>query len=518
MGWDLRKPLVNMTESGTCPSVIILRYQDGSEGCPSNPARFNNQDYVQLKDHHLRKGTLFEDTTFPPNSRSLGDMSKLNLKDKVEWLRPAEILKRQKIIGEPIFCDGASRFDYGQGNLGDCWFLSAISSLTFQEDLVKEIVHIEQSFINYAGIFHFKFWRFGKWVDVVIDDLLPTCNNKLVFVHPKNGNEFWVPLLEKAYAKVCGSYSYIWGGFPSDACKDFSGGVHMTKKLREAQTAGHEIELWLALSRAFQCKSMVCCWTASIGDKLENNIAHTGLINKHAYSVTAVTEVVYGGSKVKLVRVMNPHGKTEWNGNWSDNSDLWTKVNQEDWKNHLNLNNGEFWMELKDFCHYFSRVSICCESPNFIDGDFTCQWTCMIHDGNWVAGTSSGGSPNHSTFATNPQYRIQVTNIDKEEQGDKNVFLSLMQKPLQDLTKKTFLFIGLAVYQVPAGTPQGCLKSSFFKSNTPLKQPPAYTAERELIEQHSLQPGEYVIVPFTEKANTADFVLSVYTKTDATIT
>jgi hypothetical protein len=116
--------------------------------------------------------------------------------------------------GDDVFCsrgrlfvDGSSSGDVIQGILGDCWFLSALAVLGTREDLLKKCFWRLDGYKE-SGLFVCTFHKDLTVKYVIIDDRLPVSakTGRLVFATCKDPNELWVPLIEKAYAKVIRVY------------------------------------------------------------------------------------------------------------------------------------------------------------------------------------------------------------------------------------------------------------------------------------------------------------------------
>uniref|UniRef100_A0A3B3X1H5 Uncharacterized protein n=1 Tax=Poecilia mexicana TaxID=48701 RepID=A0A3B3X1H5_9TELE len=325
---------------------------------------FEGQQYSTLKRQCLQSGLLFEDPRFPATDDSLFHQG--NRIGRVVWKRPQELCEDPH-----LFVDGISAHDLHQGQLGNCWFVAACSSLASRESLWQKVIPDwkEQEWDtekpdSYAGIFHFRFWRFGEWVDVVIDDRLPTVDNQLVYCHSNDSNEFWSALVEKAYAKVYGCYEALDGGNTADALVDFTGGVSEPVDLLEGQMATDEASRNQLFERVLKVHNrdglISCSIRATTVEDMEARL-DCGLVKGHAYAVTDVRKVRLGhgllaffkSEKLHMIRMRNPWGEKEWSGPWSDSSEEWNKVSKSE-REKLGVtvqDDGEFCFAV--FCKFF---------------------------------------------------------------------------------------------------------------------------------------------------------------------
>jgi calpain len=470
-----------------------------------------DKQYTNLVKRLKRDGKLWEDPDFPADDTSIGELP--DVKGKVEWKRAKEIHPNAQ-----FFVGGASRFDIEQGALGDCWLLAVVSSISSYPELFGHVIPKEQDMQgpDYVGVFRVRFWRFGQWVEVLVDDRLPVYRNtnRLVFMHSTDENEFWSALLEKGYAKLCGCYAHLSGGTQGEAMEDLTGGMVETLDLTPGKRPADLIEQMLKYSE--RCCLMGCSFDSAVIEQKFDN----GLIGGHAYSLTGVKAVNFQGGKQYLVRCRNPWGgHYEWKGAWADNSPEWNQISASE-KKALDLqfnDDGEFWMSYEDFVSNFTRLEVChlglesLESNQQIRGKRRLEEA--IFAGAWEKNVNAGGCINNrATFWTNPQFRFTVTDPDPSDDENKCfAVVGVMQRDVRRKSGADFLTIGFMIYEAAEGQTALLTRAQLLTKRSVGKS--TFSNSREVSAHFRLNPGTYVVIPSTFQPNLeCQFIVRILTE------
>ncbi|XP_049817199.1 calpain-9-like isoform X2 [Aethina tumida] len=470
-------------------------------------------NYESIKRHCRERGVLYEDPDFPAGPKALFQNKRPSL-HPIVWMRPHEICQRPKFIEENSLESG--KFTLEPGELGDQWLLAAVVSLALTPRFLDRVVPPDQGFNptnSYCGLFLFRFWHFGEWKDIVIDDRLPTFKGRLVHLHSSNNTHFWPALLEKAYAKFYGCYENLQQGSITRALQDITGGIVQSFVL----THQDRFITFQVLNSAVPRSSLLI---ATINQEKENKRQlrlRSGLITQHAYSVTGLARVRGVNGETPLVRLRNPWSSAEWTGPWSERSWEWDGLSTRD-KELLSVrvtNEGEFWMSFEDFARYFTHLDLVHIGPDdwMIEGALHSKqpWRAVLARRRWRAGYNAGGGPAFiETTAMNPQFHVQIP---RTSSNKCHVVVSITQyyetNPQKTKKKRPLYAIGFAVYEVPHTMQR--LTPHFVAEQKPLDVT-NHSLAREVVTFFTLPPGDYIVVPQTNIPNLdGKFLLRIFT-------
>ena len=138
------------------------------------------------------------------------------------------------------------------------------------------------------GIYKVRICKNGEWIVVTVDDYIPCFYNGGPMFSRSNGNELWVLLLEKAYAKLHGNYYTLRFGFTHHGLIDLTGCP--TETFKFGNYRGREDEFFNMLKENDEIGYMMTCETSGEDTVTEGGgpKKSSGLVSGHAYSLISV--------------------------------------------------------------------------------------------------------------------------------------------------------------------------------------------------------------------------------------
>ena len=337
----------------------------------------SNKNYKNILEDLNKTNSKFYDNEFPPNINSLikgynktKNQKKTLLQQKynnIKWIRESTINKKEKnkIFGHSFSCD-----EIKLGELSNKSFISVLTSLVDYPEIITKIFKTKEK--NENGLFCTKICKNGYLKEIIIDDFFPysKTENKLIFTSNKK-KYLWTQVLEKSYAKTYGSYNNI----------DLKTVEGILRDLTYAPVIIFDNsydDLIYLLSDAYS-KNWIIMGSSGETEASKDLLKEIGLNPEFEYPIIMVYELTFDDLRFgnqtlanttfvdenyKLVlKIRNLWSNIEWIGDWSSASSFWN----DDLKKKLDYqeNDNCFYMDLKDFKHYFSKIKICEYNDNY---------------------------------------------------------------------------------------------------------------------------------------------------------
>ena len=410
--------------------------------------------------------------------------------EDIVWLHPYEISENPRFMDK----SGMNAKDIKQGEVGDCWFMTALSLIggrkpvaimgNMDPELLEKLdsglpitcgieEQLEQGifpplFHIYVtrGMYVFRFYKDYQKRYVIIDDKIPCRQNKVpVYGQDPENNEFWVSLIEKAYAKLHGSYSALRSGFIDEALTDLTGLIPEKIKLDylKSENTPSESDVdteWKKFTSLNTIAMLGCSAQGETEGPMKYQGVNCGILSGHAYAILDFVQIpkTTGKQKSRLLRMRNPWADTEWLLKWADNSeeikennnkiiDYYKAVSQQkevskyhmvfstlEKYNSKNENDGTFFINYKDWREIFSCLFVC---QDLFKED---KYRAIRYDGCWSPETS-GGTPMNGTeeecirWGKNPYVQVSL-------QEEENLFIVVSQEDPRVKANSEYPFVG----------------------------------------------------------------------------
>ncbi|ORC88966.1 calpain-like cysteine peptidase, partial [Trypanosoma theileri] len=360
----------------------------------------------------VENGIPFVDLEFPPCQASLDTGAKKPFKH-LPWARPSSYLPDNMIDQVRLFRGPIRPAEVDQGELGDNWLLCSVAAVSenpksivnmFRHPTDPEMGKRERAVGGYRVTFN----KNGVWRSVIVDNYLPIAGGKPKYAKSKNDlAEVWPSIMQKAFAKLHGSYASICSGDPLHALQDITGRpcCRFDEAFSDASRSGKD-DLFQDWIKYLKSHYLIIVSTpgkdprdgTSNDPKLVNQYKSVGLLTGHAYTI--LDAKFFPEYELRLVKVRNAWGRhTEWNGDWCDDDEKWEQYpDVAEACSFQKANDGTFWMTWETCLYYFNGGGVSFFQPSvndyrvpskFVDCVPSCVLEVSVEEPTWMCFTIS---------------------------------------------------------------------------------------------------------------------------------